>query len=41
MKITEVINMLVKSIDEEIEIVIDTEFIKFTFDFLQSTMKKI
>ena len=32
MKISEVINMLMKSIDEEIEILIDTGFPKFTFD---------
>ena len=32
MKISEVINMLMKSVDSEIEIVVDNEFKKFTFD---------
>ena len=32
MKIREVINMLIKSIDKEIEIVIDNEFTNITFD---------
>ena len=32
MKISEVINMLMESVDSEIEIVVDNEFKKFTFD---------
>ena len=53
MKISEVINMLMESVDSEIEIVVDNEFKKFTFDLfvhgfhfiklhgLQSSAKKI
>ena len=37
MKISKVINMLMKSIDKDIEIVIDNEFTKFIFDFDLST----
>ena len=32
MKISEVINMSMESVDSEIEIVVDNEFKKFTFD---------